>query len=153
MAMSKKFWKFIGVLLLLAVIAAATLVGYLSVTEYRPAERERLASEGTAYKTLRTGESVRLLSWNIGYGALGDNADFFMDGGESVYTADAARVRANLNGIAAEIRRQTPDLLLLQEVDKDADRSRHVDETAVLSQAMPGCTSSFANNFKVAFLP
>ena len=151
--MIKKILKGIALLLAVIVLLAAGLLCYLFITEFRPADRADVAVEGSASGTLRAGEAVTVLTWNVGYGALGDNADFFMDGGRGVYTADAERVQSNLEGIAAEIRRQAPDLLLLQEVDRDSARSRHVDEMPVLAQAMPGSAASFANNFKVAFLP
>ncbi len=52
----------------------------LTVTEYRPEAEETLAVNGDSSREIRVGESISVMSWNIGYGALGDNADFFMDG-------------------------------------------------------------------------
>ena len=40
---------------------------------------------GISSKEVKKGDSIKMMSWNIGYGALGDNADFFMDGGNHVY--------------------------------------------------------------------
>lgn len=112
-------------------------------------EEDRLSG-----KTLQSGDTVRAVLWNIGYGALGDNADFFMDGGSRVYTADAARVQQNLQGIADELSELQPDILLLQETDRDSSRSRHVDEANVILDALPEMTDwTFAWNFKVPFVP
>ena len=140
-------------IVLVVVLLLGIMIGFLSLTEYRPADTETLSVDHAAAGSLRAGDSLTVLTWNIGYGALGDNADFFMDGGSSVYTADRARVDANLDGILTVIRQQSPDLLLLQEIDLDSSRSRHVDECARVTDAMPGFDSVFANNFKVAFLP
>ena len=91
--------------ILLRIIAAVlifvvALIGVLTIGEYRPADAEEIEvqagaeSPAAAQAELPTaGEPIRLVSWNIGYGALGDNADFFMDGGESVMTADKERVK------------------------------------------------------------
>ncbi len=151
--MGRKIAKWIGIALAVLVLAALALLGWLSLTEFRPAAHMTVAPEGDAGRSLRAGEPLTVLTWNIGYGALGDNADFFMDGGRGVYTADAARVDDNLRGIAETIRDQAPDLLLLQEVDRDSARSYHTDETVQMRDAMPSAVSAFANNFKVAFVP
>ena len=85
-----------GVILLLAVLLILTL----TVTEYRPADREILQiDQGTEMKTLAPGDELNVVSWNVGYGALGDNADFFMDGGKMVQSADQNRVTENLLGM------------------------------------------------------
>ena len=146
-------FRLIGKLLLIAVVLLAGLIGYLSVTEYKPADRETLHVKGDAARTLNPGDSLTVLTWNIGYGALGDNADFFMDGGKGVQTADRDRVESNLAGILDEIGALAPDLLFLQEIDRDSTRSTRVDELAWVRMRFDGMDSAFANNFKVAFLP
>ena len=85
----------VGVLVLLLVLA----VGVFTVAEYRPADTESVIAQQETEAVLETGKPLTIVSWNCGYGALGDNADFFMDGGSSVYTADRARVESNLAGI------------------------------------------------------
>ena len=119
------------VLLVVALLLAAG-IAYLSVTEYKPADRETMVIDGKGSRTLSVGDSLTVMTWNIGYGALGDNADFFMEGGEMVETADEARLQKNLKGIAKGIGDVSPDITLLQEVDSDSTRSHHVDETAYL---------------------
>ncbi|MBQ9305473.1 MAG: endonuclease, partial [Butyrivibrio sp.] len=59
----------------------ATVLGYLTLDEYNPDAVEKLEVENYGGKTLKTNKAIRIMTWNIGYGALGDNADFFMDGG------------------------------------------------------------------------
>lgn len=123
----------LAILLVIALLLAAGLV-FLTVTEYKPADREEMVlcgAEETA--SISEGDPLKVLSWNIGYGALGDNADFFMDGGEMVTTATEDRLQKNLDGITKLIRKVDPDVALLQEVDSDSSRSYHVDETDVMS--------------------
>ena len=127
-----KFFKILLTLVIIVVLAAVGLFAFLSVTEFKPADRSSLDVGGKAQQTLAEGDSLRIVTWNIGYGALGDNADFFMDGGTSVMTASKDRVKLNMAGIFEDLGAMDPDILFLQEVDKQ---------------------SSFANNFKVAFIP
>ena len=148
-----RIFRVLGIVVLTVVILAGLLFGFLAVTEFKPADVESVQTDGTQTKTLAAGDHLTVMTWNLGYGALGDNADFFMDGGNGVQTADEARLDANLQGIMTEIWEESPDLLLLQEVDRDSTRSLGVDEYDWLCQGLDGYTSAFANNFKVAFLP
>ena len=124
----------------------------LTVTEYRPADIEPLSVNGSSEQKITAGRTHRVLTWNIGYGALGDNADFFLDGGTGVKTADKERVDANLSVIKENIGMFSPDLVLLQEVDVDSHRSEHTDEAAFLVDDFVG-NSSFAYNYKSLFIP
>lgn len=149
-----KIFRGIGIVLLAVVIAFAGLIGFLSVTEYKPADIiSTLETGGTAEKQLKPGDSLSVMSWNIGYGALGDNADFFMDGGKSVKTADAERLNSNMQGIVNEITKENPDIFFIQEIDRDSSRSDKLNEYGLLQSVFNNYNSVFANNFKVAFLP
>ena len=109
---------------------------------------------GSASKELHAGDTLKVVTWNIGYGALGDNADFFMDGGTSVYTADKARVQENITAVSDWLKEQNPRLILLQEIDRDSMRSRSIDETEAISSAIgKGYDMTFANNYKAVFVP
>ena len=141
----------LALLLILLVLVAGGLT-WLTIREYKPADTEMLDVSGKASQTLSAGDSLRLMTWNVGYGALGDNADFFMEGGEMVTTADEARVKSNLKGMANGIYKVDPDVVFLQEVDKDSTRSYHIDETEFFLKALPGTTATYAPNF-VAFVP
>lgn len=145
----------IGILIVFVVIlaAAAGLISYLSVTEYYPREQTEVLPVGKGAHALNAGDSFTVMSWNIGYGALGDNADFFMDGGKSVKTADSDRVEENLKGIMSEIDSVQADVIFLQEADRDSDRSSHFNEAQLLSSHLAGHESTFASNFKVPFVP
>lgn len=149
------FFKAFGIVLLIAVLLAAGLIAFLSFTEYKPAEREAVTPAdpyGVSAK-IEDGASLTVMTWNVGYGALGDNADFFMDGGTGVRTATKERVNENLNGILAKIRETAPDVLFLQEADVSSSRSSRVNETQFFLDSLPGYRMTFANNFKVSFLP
>lgn len=166
------FWKRIlkPVLIALLVVMAlvAVIVVFLTVTEYRPKDTEALditakvsgkeESDTSELPSVRVGTSLSILTWNIGYGALGDNADFFMDGGSSVFTADSQRVHENISGICKEIETLDPDFVFLQEADVYSDRSRHVNEVQTLRDSFTenngeSGASTFAYNFKVKFIP
>ena len=145
--------RLIGTLLLIVILFAGGLIGYLSATEYKPADREDVAFEGEASDKLTADKPFTIMTWNIGYGALGDNADFFMDGGTMVKTASKKRVDNNLDDIVRFAVEKEPDIVFFQETDVDSSRSYHINELQKLRESLPGYLSGFANNFKVAFLP
>ena len=138
--------------LALALVIMIVLVVFM-LAEYGPAEKETVAEDPGAEAVLATGTPISLVSWNCGYGALGDNADFFMDGGKSVYTADKSRVESNLAGIRDALQAMNPDLCILQEVDINSSRSYGTDERKVLREAIPGASEAFAYNFNALFVP
>ena len=149
----KKALKIIGRILLALVIVIALALGVLTAAEYRPAAVETVTADHPAEAVLKTEEPLTLITWNIGYGALGDNADFFMDGGTGVYTADRERVQQNLAGIREILAGTDADIILLQEVDIGSDRSCRTDERDTLRDVIPGASEAFAYNFNSLYVP
>lgn len=149
----KKLLAAVGIVLLAVVLVFGWLLGWLTLSEYKPEEREVLEVSGAASKLLNAGDTVKIMTWNVGYGALGDNADFFMDGGTGVRTADEDRVERNVESVLGEIYAVYPDVIFLQETDRDSARSHHIDEAAWIAEACALCQSTFAYNYRVLFVP
>ena len=150
----KKFLKFLLVLILIIILAVGGLFGWLTATEYKPGDVEELAFLSTADEALQPGATLDVLSWNIGYGGLGKNSDFFMDGGQDVKSAGPNAVGEYLNGINAYLYGDfTPDLILLQEVDTDSSRTYGIDQTAYLAGADQAQSRVHALNYSCKFVP
>ena len=152
-SIGRRLFEIVRTFLFIIILIVGVLIGFLSITEYKPADRETLTVENGTSASIPAGASLKVMTWNVGYGALGDNADFFMDGGTKVDTATLERVSENMNGMLSKIAEEAPDFLLLQETDRSSNRSHSVDETALVRERLTGMDSTFANNFKVAFLP
>ena len=149
-----KLLKIAGCIVLALVLLVAVALGVFTVAEYRPADTETLIADHETEAVFEAGKPITIVSWNCGYGALGDNADFFMDGGSSVYTADRDRVGSNLEGIRDKLSALSPDLMILQEVDIHSDRSYGIDERTVLREAaVPDASEVFAYNFNALYVP
>lgn len=154
MKLFKKIMKVLGLAVLALILVVAVALGVFTLAEYRPADTEDVVPEQKAEAVLETGRPLTVITWNCGYGALGDNADFFMDGGTSVYTADRERVALNLEGIRDKLAALSPDLIMLQEVDINSSRSYGTDERSVLREAVPaGAGETFAYNFNALYVP
>lgn len=58
---------------------------------------------------------IRVLTWNIGYSALGKDAEFYVDGGQSFRRLSATDIFVAADKIALELSRSKSDCLLIQE--------------------------------------
>ena len=135
---------FIGIIILITV--------FYALTEYKPEAKQAAVVEGEGYYTLNVEEPFTIMTWNIGYGALGDNADFFMDHGKMVQTADRNRINRNLYNIRARIDEVRPNIIFLQEVDISSTRAKHVDEYSLFKHHLNNYSTAYATNHKVLYL-
>jgi endonuclease/exonuclease/phosphatase family metal-dependent hydrolase len=119
------------------------------LTEWRPRPSEIVAAGDRAG---RLADTIRILSWNTGYAGLGDDMDFFMDGGARTRTSPR-RAAENLEAIAEFLAACDADILLLQEVDRDSRRSYHTDQFAEYQAVLPDYHGSFALNYSAPFVP
>lgn len=94
---------------------------------------------------------LRMLCWNIQFAA-GRGQHFFYDGGQAV-SVDRRTVERHLDAIAEVIRREAPDLVLLQEVDRRSRRTARVDQHAELLVRVPYPCHVSTPYFRVPYVP
>lgn len=152
--MIKNILKLMGLLFIIIALLIAGLIIYLSVTEYKPADREIIQyyTLGSGLPTIRIGDPLTIYSWNLGYAGLGEESDFFMDGGKMVDPPSQKTVEKNLAGILDFMNSQDADAWLLQEVDVNSSRTNHVNQFELLQKDLD-CASAFAYNYKCPFVP
>jgi endonuclease/exonuclease/phosphatase family metal-dependent hydrolase len=148
----KKLIKIIlGIIGLLA-LGFAGLVGYATFSDYKP-DPTTLVFENQGSKALPEQDSYSLMIWNIGYAGLGQDMDFFYDGGKQVRTARET-VEKNTAAIESFINQNRDvDFLLLQEVDQNSKRSYSFNEYEKLTGLLPEFHSSFGKNYDVFYVP
>lgn len=154
--MKKSLWKkillIVGIVVGVILLALIGLIIFLSVTEYKPADRQAADRIDVKPEAEPAGTSLTVYSWNIGYAGLGEESDFFMDGGKMVNPPSQAAVEKNLAGIQAFMQENPADVWLLQEVDLNSARTEYIDELSVLSETYGG-SNAFAYNYKCPFVP
>lgn len=148
----KKALKIILIVLLVLVVLVAALLIWLSATALDPETEGVTLTPGESTATFAPGDTVSVLSWNTGYAALGEESDFFMDGGKQTRPESRNIVEKNLDGIVARISQTGADFTFLQEVDSGSQRSYGVMETEKIQSAL-GLTSVYARNYKCPFVP
>ncbi len=128
-------------------LTAVSYLLYVICSYYRVEDALALEISGAADSAVPTGKSLSLVTYNVGFGAYSDDYSFFMDGGEYSRAYSEEAVLSNINGSLAAIRAADPDFVLLQEVDRDGDRSHHVDQTALFANGLAGYDYIFAQNY------
>ena len=124
---------------------------YSSVTEYKPKPIETIIVNQNPELT-DTGDTLNLLTWNIGYCGLDAGMDFFYDGGTKVRTPQK-QVQENLQSIIRQLgKNDSLDFILLQEVDKKSKRSYFMDEYDSICTHLSGYHPAIAKNYIVSYV-
>ena len=136
----------------LAALAALWLL-VMMVSEYRPqAVEEVKVSVSGRERSVREGDRIEIVTFNVGYGGLDETMDSFLDGGKMNTPGSHVQVESNLEGIIGIIREQSYDVLFLQEVDRDSRRSYYIEESKMFETKLGGKTM-FAQDVRCLFVP
>ncbi len=157
--MSKKIktvLKIFGALIGAVLVFAVLLVGWLTITEFKPEPEKTVpvAINGQLEPERDVlGKKIRVLTFNIGYCNLGAESDFFMDGGKNVRNGDEELVLKNLDGVLEELKNADADIIFLQEVDNGSTRSFNIDEKTIIEKEFSGYRTAWAANYACKFVP
>lgn len=147
----KKMIKLVLAIIVIPLFWVGGNLIYGTLTDFEPPAEEALVIE--AINAQRPDSIIRILNWNIGYCGLGEESDFFYDGGETV-RMDESTVQKNLNGVMNTLKYyDEADIILLQEVDTFSKRSWRLNEYSDIAQILPEHNRSFALNYDVNFIP
>lgn len=103
---------------------------------------------------------LSFLTWNLGYGGIGDKDFFFYNQKAGSWWTKPGTVRMpkervidNIGGQGVTLRANPSDFILLQEVDTAARRSHYVNQLAIMRGTQPTYSAYFAPNFKSRRVP
>ncbi len=146
--------RFFRIILLIALAFGLYVVGVLvygTLTDYSPPDLIRLEANGKAQST--PADTLTFMTWNIGFSGLGEETDFFYDGGSTVIQTPEL-VQKNLQGITDFMASQSDvDVFFLQEVDSLARRSHYANHLDTFATALPEAEWAFGVNYRVNFVP
>ena len=104
-------------------------------------------------------DSLVFLTWNVGFGGLGAESDFFYDdegmwySGSSMVRTPQALVEKNVAGALDLLRHTDADFVLLQEVEEASDRSYNIRQYDAYCQVLPGFAATYAENYHCDRVP
>lgn len=116
----KKPLKIILIILAVIVGLVAALLIWLTATQLNVKTETAVVTHGeNSTASFAPGDDVSILTWNVGYAGLGEESDFFMDGGKQVRAPSKAVVEKNMDGIVSTVEALDADFTFLQEIEAD----------------------------------
>lgn len=164
--MTKKIIKrallIIAGLILLVALVLGVYILYIQLQYYRIDDNLALDVENAQTEKLDDDGKYSVMTYNIGFGAYNHDFSFFMDSGTMkdgtavAGTMSRAQsvdiVNENTSGAISAMQNADADFYFLQEVDRDATRSHHIDQTALVRGAFADYGYTYAQNFHSAYL-
>ncbi len=156
----KKIFKWIGILIGLFLLYVIVSIIHGTLTDYQPEEVVVIEPDMSAIETTIGDSSLTFITWNVGYGGLGAESEFFYDNGGfftskgKMVTAPKPNVEKNIKGANQFLKENNDtDFILLQEVDVNSKRSYYINQHNEYIQSLEGYAASFAPNFDVKRIP
>ena len=120
----KWIWKTLVFVLILVIV----FFGFYTIVNFNPADVKKIEiAQSNNSKVNNIKKELTILSWNIGYAGMGEDMDYFMDGGDrNNPTKDESK--DNFARIKRYLNSKKADFYLLQEVDKDSKRSYSINQ-------------------------
>lgn len=155
----KKILLSLIIILCLPLFYVAIVLIWGSLFDFQPEDKIQLEILDRSDQLEIRDSSLSFMIWNIGYGGLGaqsnfffDNGGFFTDTGKTV-TESKERVEQYIDGICKFVAQHDVDFWLLQEVDRQSKRSHDIDEYVEIKKRLPTFSGSYAVNFKNGRVP
>ena len=152
MRIAKKIIKWVLIILAIIILIVGTYAAYYMLSYKRIDDNLSLDIKGdlTTQATLNT--DIKVISYNVGFGAYTPDFGFFMDGGDKGRANSKESVENCINGTIALLLEKNPDIIFLQEVDKKATRSYKVDQEKMYLDALNGYETTYAINYDSPYL-
>lgn len=149
--MFRKLFRYTAIVAAFLLLLFGLFLVHASLTYYDPEPKQSVWFSDIP-DTITAGDTLTAITWNIGYAGLGNNMDFFYDGGRRVRDTKP-RTLQNLDSITSILYpHKHRDFFLLQEVDFGSRRTYCINQTELISRAL-NCQNSVGYNYDVHFVP
>jgi len=150
----KKLIKYIGILILACALIVVSYLASVYFTYDRIEDNIKLIpkNEGEAIDYFELVKEYCIITQNMGFGAYTSDFTFFMDGGKESRARSIESIFTVFEAGRDCIKSYNPDILLLQEIDTDSTRSKHIDEVSITDDWYEDYSSVFASNYHSAYL-
>ena len=138
--------------LILGTIAFYVAVLFYTNRTARP-KRGDIAVPAAGADLPRANERLCVLTWNIGYAALGENADFIIDKGTSLRALSRGQIAQAAKTIATWLAQHPADVICLQENAEAGFLTRQTPLRAVIDRALKGRCTVFWADMRSLWVP
>lgn len=151
--MKKKIFKILISIFLSILSLGVIYIFFMIITDYKPEEKISINVSNNRKKIIEIDNEISLTTFNVGYGTMDKNVDFFMDGGKMSRGISKEITLDNLHAIENILINLNSDILFLQEVDVNSTRSYKINQLEQFQDIFSDYSSNFAINYKVPFVP
>ncbi len=162
MKLFKKILKSAIIIVIACIVLVLGYCGYVLIQYYRIDDNLVLEVENNTNLQVETNTTYTIASYNIGFGAYDQEYSFFLDEGTKldgtvttgIYSKAVSKEHTvkNTEGAIETIKDLNVDFALIQEVDKEANRSYFVNQYLAIQEAFPKYSSIYASNLHTAYL-
>ncbi len=96
-------------------------------------------------------QKLKLVTWNVGFGGMGSEAEIAMDGGKKLIPSSFSQIRKNMKGIQETVESHPADIFLLQEISHGSILNYWHNLESRVQNALSEFSSKFVSNFKFPF--
>lgn len=145
--------------LLLVLVYLGLVLAYGTADDWQPEREVVLEPYQEALQPVVKDSILSFTTWNLGYGGLGEESDFFYDHGNMFFSGarmvrpSRELVEKNIAGDTLFARSTRSDFFLFQEVDYRAKRSYGINQFEEIKEVLPGYAAYFSPNYKVSRVP
>ncbi len=136
-----------------SILSLVLFLAYMTITEEIPEAVIKLEVDNNNQKVLKQGEPFSTTIFNIGYGGLDKDQDFFMDGGKGSGSSSKKQTLTNLENAQTFLQKTDSDFVLIQEIDVKSKRSNDTNQVAMFNEGLEGYGSTFATNYNTPWVP
>ena len=142
-------------LIAIIIVTIGGLIAFAFITNYNPQPLENaIIINDNNQMLIDKSKPLKIMTYNIGYGGLDKEQDFFLEGGKGSGASSQNKVETNLKAFIETIKAEDADIIAMQEVDVKSKRSFSINQVEYISNFFKNTYNSyFANNFIVKFIP
>ncbi len=155
----RKIIKYLLIIILIPILYVAICLAHGTFTDFQPEESISLDVDQANDSKVIADSSLSFVIWNVGYGGLGEESDFFYDNGGfltsagKMVRAPKENVEKNIDGALAFLGKKEADFYMLQEVDYNSKRSYKINQYEKYKAALPAYSSTFSVNYRAPRVP
>lgn len=155
----RKIIKILLSIVLLLILYVGGVLLYGTINDFQPEEMIPIDPIKQSPQTLVSDTTLTFITWNLGYGGLGAEANFFFDS-QGMMRSNGKMIRPSKELVekyikgSAEFTKEHPvDFYLFQEVDFNSKRSYFINQFEGIAGVLPDFSATYAVNYLSDWVP
>ena len=157
--MKKNITRAAAGFVLLLLLYVGGVLSYGTLHDWVPEKEAPLKNTGAEAIPVIEDSLLSFVTWNLGFGGLGEESEFFFDHGNMYFSlgrmvrAPKEAIEKNNEGVAQFANTTAADFFLFQEVDFHSKRSYFANQHEMVTAKQPSYSAYFATNYRSPLVP